>query len=68
MSESFQREYLLDRLTEQMREREGELQAGIVFLFLDRVDGLTRDVDALGQLGLSPTPFSAQDVKAISHW
>jgi hypothetical protein len=49
------------------RQREGQRQAGVVLSRLDRVHGLPRDVQPLGQLGLRPPALAAKLAHAVAH-
>jgi len=40
---------------------EGQRKAGIVLARLDGVDGLARDAEFLGEVGLRPSPLGAED-------
>src|SRR5690606_32102924 len=57
----------LDRFAEQARQAEGERQAGVVLARLDRIDGLARDVQTLGQLALRPAEAFTQFAHAAVH-
>ena len=61
------REDVLDAPVEDTRDREGERKARVVALVLDRVDGLARDGEVLGELGLRPVALGAQDAEAVLH-
>ncbi len=50
----------LDRLLEQPRDAERERQAGVVLAVLDRVDGLTGDLQLFGEPRLRPVALGAQ--------
>jgi len=60
--------YLFHRLAKQLSDLEGQGQAGIVFLGLDRIHGLPGDAEFVGQIGLSPTKQSAQVANGVLHW
>lgn len=55
----------LDGLLEEARKFEGEGKAGVVSAGFDGVDGLTRDFELLGEIGLRPVAFSAENAKAV---
>jgi hypothetical protein len=57
----------LDRQAEQPRHSEGQRQAWVALARLDGVDRLARDLQALGQVGLGPFAFGAQDAQAVFH-
>ena len=50
-----------------MREAEGERERGVVFAGLDRVDALTRNLEAVGKFALAPVAFSADLSKDTRH-
>ena len=62
-----EREDPLDGLLEDPRQLEAELEARIVPFGLDRVDRLTRNMRAAGEVGLRPVPFGAQHLHTILH-
>jgi hypothetical protein len=53
---------------EETIEFEGEGEAGVVFTSLDSVNGLTRNLELLGKLGLGPVAFGAEDAESVIHW
>ena len=57
-----------DGAVEEASEFEGQWEAGVEFAGLDGVDGLTRDLEALGEVGLGPVAFCAEDAEAVLHW
>ena len=50
------------------QEFEGEGEAGVEAAGLDGVHGLTRDFEAVGEIGLAPATLGAEDAKAVLHW
>src|SRR3546814_13872898 len=56
-----------DRFAEQARQAERQRQARVVLSGFDRVDGLARNVQALGQLALRPAEAFAQLADATVH-
>ena len=57
----------LDSGVEEAGEFEGEGKAGVVFSGLDGVDGLAGDLEFLGEVGLGPVSFGAEDAEAVVH-
>jgi hypothetical protein len=57
-----------DGAAEEAGKFEGERKAGIELPSLDGVDGLTGDLEFLGEVGLGPVAFGAEDAKAVFHW
>ena len=57
---SFNGEDFLDWDLKEPCDLEGQGQAGIVFLRLDRIDGLTRDAEFVGEHVLRPFPRGAE--------
>ena len=57
-----------DGAVEEASEFEGERETGIELAGLDGVDRLPRDFEALGEIGLAPVAFGAEDAEAIFHW
>ena len=64
---SFVGEDFLNREFEESRDLKRQRQARIVFPGLERVDGLTRDADFLGEVILRPLPRGAEFAELISH-
>src|SRR2546427_11371582 len=52
---------------EKAGEFEGQRETGVVLAGLDCVDGLAGDLEFLGEVGLGPVAFSAEDAEAIVH-
>src|SRR5256885_7217897 len=63
----FRREHILYSLTEERRDAKREREARVVFFVLERVHGLTRDLEPVSELALRPVALRAQDAKAILH-
>jgi hypothetical protein len=61
------REDRFDRLAKKLRDAESQGEAGIVLFRLDGVNGLTRDVKALGEVRLGPASLGAEDSKPALH-
>ena len=57
----------LDRQLEDAADAEGEGEARVVAAVFDRVHGLARDFEAIGQVLLRPFALGAQDAEAILH-
>jgi hypothetical protein len=57
-----------DGAVEEASEFEGEWETGIELAGLDGIDGLTRDFEAFGKIGLGPVAFGTEDAEAILHW
>jgi hypothetical protein len=64
----FIREDSFDGAIEEASEFEGERKGGIEFAGLDGVDGLTRDFETIGEVGLAPVSFGAEDAETVFHW
>src|SRR6476659_10272383 len=60
-------EDVFDRQVEQLGDAEGERQRRVVLAGLDRVDALSRDFQAAGEVGLAQAAFGAQDLEEILH-
>ena len=60
-------EYVLDSLFEQPRDLEREFKAGVVLAGLDRVYGLPRNAESIGQLSLRPASFGAALLEIVAH-
>jgi hypothetical protein len=56
-----------DGTVEESSEFEGEWKTGVELAGLDGVDGLTGDFETLGEVGLTPILFSAEDTEAVFH-
>src|SRR6267142_6565950 len=63
----FRREHILYAHTEERRDTKREREARVVFFVLERVHGLTRDLEPVSELALRPVALRAQDAKAIFH-
>jgi hypothetical protein len=63
----FIREDGFDGAVEEPSEFEGEREAGIELAGFDGVDGLARDFEAFGEVGLAPVAFGAEDAEAVFH-
>src|SRR5690606_34373465 len=63
----FRKEDRFDGFAEQARQAEGQRQARVVLAGLDRVHGLARDLQALGQFALRPAEALAQFTDAAVH-
>ena len=57
----------LDGRPEQARDREGERKAGVELARFDRVDGLTRHLQPLSQIGLGPIALGPEHFEPILH-
>src|SRR5687768_121429 len=57
----------LDRQIEQLRDPEGEREAGVVATGLDRVDALARDFEPFGQVALAPVALGPEHLEAVLH-
>ena len=60
-------EDLLDRLAEEPRDAEGEGERRVVLAGLDGVHRLARDLQMVGQLGLTPVALGAEVFQAVVH-
>ena len=60
-------EDVLDTRAEECGDAKRKRETGIVLLVLERVHGLTRYVEPVGELALRPVAFSPQHTKAILH-
>ena len=57
----------LDRLFENAGDLEGQRQGGVVAAGLQRIDGLARHAQPLGQFGLTPVALGAQHLETVVH-
>jgi hypothetical protein len=55
------------RAVEEASEFEGERETGIELAGFDGVDGLAGDFETLGEVGLAPVAFGAEDAEAVFH-
>src|SRR5579875_446629 len=62
------KENVLDRAVEETSDTKSKRKAGIEFAGFDGVDALAGNLQALGEVGLTPVTLSAQDAEAILHW
>ena len=60
-------EDLFDGGFEEAGDFEGEAEAGFVAFGFDGVDGLARDLEFGGEVGLGPIFYGAQFAQAIFH-
>src|SRR5205085_12241203 len=66
-SRSFVGEDFLDWCFEEPGDLERQRQTGIVFPGLERIDGLTRDAEFIGEIVLRPFPAGPKFAQLISH-
>src|SRR5512140_2513466 len=60
-------EDLLDAAAEEARDGEGQRQRRQIATRLDRIDGLARDVQLVGELTLAQAPVLAQPAHLVRH-
>jgi hypothetical protein len=56
-----------DGAVEEASKFEGERETGIKLAGLDGVDGLAGDFEFLGEVGLAPVVFGAEDTESVFH-
>ena len=56
-----------DRVAKKLRDVESQGEAGVVLFRFNGVNGLTRDVQTLGEVGLRPASLCAENSKPAFH-